>query len=98
IFVDDSTELNYRNIITKIKTFVQKFRIDIVFVDYMQLIDVTEKGMTDVRGNERLSNRLQVLAKKLDISIIGLSQLERDNSGDRITSIIISGGGVELSA
>ena len=23
IFVDDSTELNYRNIITKIKTFVQ---------------------------------------------------------------------------
>ncbi|HRS68473.1 MAG TPA: replicative DNA helicase [Paludibacteraceae bacterium] len=98
IFVDDSTELNYRNIITKIKTFVQKFRIDIVFVDYMQLIDVTEKGMTDVRGNERLSNRLQVLAKKLDISIIGLSQLARDNSGDRPTAMSIRGGGLEQAA
>ena len=52
IFVDDSTELSYRNIITKVKTFVQKFKIDIIFIDYMQLIDVTEKGMTDVRGSK----------------------------------------------
>lgn len=98
IFVDDSTELTHRNIISKIKSFVQKFKIDIIFVDYMQLVDVSEKNTLDVKGNEKLSNKLQMLAKKLDICIVGLSQLARTEKNEKPTSNSLRGGGLEQAA
>lgn len=98
IFVDESTELNHRNILTKIKTFVQRFKVDIVFIDYMQLVDVQEKGVLDVKGNEKLSNRLQTIAKKLDICIVGLSQLARGQNDERPNSNSLRNGGLEQAA
>ena len=98
IFVDESTELNHRNILTKIKTFVQRFKVDIVFIDYMQLVDVQEKGVLDVKGNEKLSTRLQTIDKKLDICIVGLSQLARGQNDERPNSNSLRNGGLEQAA
>ncbi|MFN8296768.1 MAG: DnaB-like helicase C-terminal domain-containing protein [Chitinophagales bacterium] len=99
IFVDDSTDLTHKNIITKVKTFIQKHKVDIIFIDYMQLIEVQEKGVLDVKANEKLSNRLQSIGKKLDISVIGLSQLSRvAEKNEKPTENNLRGGGLEQAA
>lgn len=98
IFVDDSTGLNNRNLVSKVQTFIQKYKVDIIFIDYLQMIDVAEKGVLEVKSNEKLSNRLQTIAKKFDVAIVGLSQLSRTQNGDKPNANSLRGGGFEQAA
>ena len=97
ILVDDSTNITNNNIIGKIKSLKHRFDIDIIFIDYIQLIDIDGgKNDTDVKKMERLTKLLQNLSKDLDVCIIVLAQLTRGN--DRPTAQQLRGGGIEQSA
>lgn len=97
IIVDDSTNITDRNVGGKLKALVNRYQCKIVFIDYVQLIDVEGiKGENDVKKMERLTKLLQNLAKDLDICVVVLAQLARSN--DRPTAQSLRGGGIEQSA
>lgn len=97
IFVDDDANITDRNILGKIKAFILKYGIEMLFVDYIQLVEVVKNGnTTEVSLIERLTSNLQRLAKEADIAIVALAQLVR--SSDVPTAKSLRGGGLEQAA
>ena len=56
-----------------------KFGIDGAIVDYLQILNVNMKGANKEQQMGDVARRLKNLAKELDIWIIALSLLNRDN-------------------
>ena len=50
---------------------------DIIFIDYLQLIEATEKGQNREQEVSKISRALKLLAKTMNVPIICLSQLSR---------------------
>jgi len=75
LWLDDDTSLRADKIISKLKIHKQKNGLDILIVDYIQLM----KGTKQNRQEEvaEISRTLKLIAKELDICIIALSQLSR---------------------
>ncbi|MGL5921204.1 MAG: DnaB-like helicase C-terminal domain-containing protein, partial [Bacteroidales bacterium] len=67
-----------RNLALKLKNTVG---LDILFIDYLQLIDMRSKNGNYNREQEvsATSRLLKILAKELEIPIVVLSQLNRSN-------------------
>lgn len=77
IAIDDSHTLPVINLKAKARRMKVKDDIDILFVDYLQLIE--DSGYRNSREREvaHISRSLKGLAKELDIPIVALSQLNR---------------------
>ncbi|MCL2682963.1 MAG: replicative DNA helicase [Bacteroidales bacterium] len=78
IFIDDSAALNMFELRAKCRRLKQKYDIQMVFVDYLQLM----QGSADTRGNReqeisKISRQLKALAKELKIPVLAMSQLSR---------------------
>jgi replicative DNA helicase len=75
-FLDDGSNSDINDIVAKIKLHKAKHGLDIVFIDYMQLIKSHQK----IREQEiaHISRTLKLLAKELGITIIALAQLSRE--------------------
>jgi len=78
IFIDDSAALNMFELRAKCRRLQQKHGIQMVFVDYLQLM----QGSADTRGNReqeisKISRQLKALAKELNIPVLAMSQLSR---------------------
>lgn len=75
-FLDDGSNSGINDIVAKIKLHKAKHGLDIVFIDYMQLIKSHQK----IREQEiaHISRTLKLLAKELGITIIALAQLSRE--------------------
>lgn len=54
----------------------------LVVVDYLQLIAERRKGETDEASVARVSKTLKRIARRLDVCVVGLSQLNRGNERD----------------
>ena len=80
IFIDDSSSLTISEIRAKVKGIaLENEGIDMVVVDYLQLID-GEIGAGDYRVQEvsKISRSLKALARELGVPVIALSQLSRN--------------------
>lgn len=78
IFIDDTPALSVFELRAKCRRLKQQHNIQMVFVDYLQLM--TAGG--DSRGNReqeisQISRSLKALAKELDVPVLALSQLSR---------------------
>lgn len=73
--IDDEAIVDINTIKSKVKIHKAKFGLDILVIDYLQLI----KGNKQNREQEisDISRNLKVLAKELDITVIALAQLSR---------------------
>ena len=79
IFIDDSSSLTISELRAKVKSIaLEHSGIDMVVVDYLQLID-GELGSGDMRVQEvsKISRQLKALARELKVPVIALSQLSR---------------------
>lgn len=82
--IDDNPQLNVgrlRSVIMK-----QKMRpegLDLVVIDYLQLMDASSARKSATRENEvsEMSRGIKLLAKEFGVPIIALSQLNRGNEG-----------------
>lgn len=72
--IDDSFSLS--KIISDCFSHKQMYGLDFVMVDYLQLMEVQGKG-TREQEVSHISRQLKMLAMKLDIPVIALSQLSR---------------------
>ena len=77
IFIDDSPGLNVMELRAKARQLKAEKKIDILIVDYIQLLNAGTRAENRQQEMSYISRSLKALAKELDIPIICLSQLSR---------------------
>lgn len=77
LFIDDTPSITLMEIRAKCRRLKQRQGLDLVIVDYLQLMN--SHGRVDSRQQEvaEFSRGLKMLAKELDVPVIALSQLSR---------------------
>ena len=79
LFIDDSPALSVSSIRTRARRLKRKEGLDLIIIDYLQLITSTSKNLNDNRVKEvsDITRGLKALAKELNVPVIALSQLSR---------------------
>lgn len=75
LFLDDTAAVTVSEIKAKCKKIKLIHSLDVVIIDYLQLI--TGKGDNRVQEISQISRSLKQLAKELDVTVVALSQLSR---------------------
>lgn len=80
LFIDDSGAITLNNLVWKCRRLHKIKPLDLIVIDYLQLINLDNKKSSENRQAEvaKISRSLKLLAKELNIPIIALSQLSRD--------------------
>ncbi len=77
IFIDDTPALTVLEIRAKARRLKKDNNLDLIVVDYLQLMKGSARTETREREIAEISGALKALAKELDIPVIGISQLSR---------------------
>jgi replicative DNA helicase len=77
LFIDDTPGINLMEVRSKCRRIKQKHGLDLVVIDYLQLMQPTRRIENRVQEVAELSRGLKILAKELEIPVIALSQLSR---------------------
>lgn len=81
IFIDDTPALNVLEMRSRCRRIQADHGLNLVIVDYLQLMRGNSKGMKGADSREReiseISRSLKALAKELRVPVIALSQLNR---------------------
>lgn len=99
VFIDDSPGLNVMELRAKARRLKLQENIDVLIIDYLQLIQGTSGGFgSDSRQQEisYISRSLKSLARELQVPVIALSQLSRavearENHRPRLSDLRESG-------
>lgn len=85
IYFDDSNSVNLQAITRKARRLKKKKKLGMIFIDYLQLM--SGEGKTGNREQEisKISRGLKNLAQELNIPIIALSQLSREEGSKNIS-------------
>lgn len=102
MYIDDTASITVSQIRAKCRRLKQTQGLDLVVIDYLQLMQGS--GRSDNRQQEisEISRSLKVLAKELDIPVIALSQLKRESEAQKgkkpILSDLRESGAIEQDA
>ncbi|PLX27192.1 replicative DNA helicase [Candidatus Parcubacteria bacterium] len=79
IFIDDNANSNVMQIRTKARRLQAEHGLDMIIIDYLQLMDSHSKRGGDNRVQEvaEISRNLKGIARELNIPVLALSQLSR---------------------
>ncbi len=79
IFIDDSAIITPSQIISKCRRLKRKYGLDLVMIDYIQLMSPEKGRKSDNRQQEitEISRNLKILAKEINVPVLALSQLSR---------------------
>ncbi|MFI5635086.1 replicative DNA helicase [Streptomyces sp. NPDC051664] len=79
LLLDDSPELTAMTIRTKARRLKQRGKLDLVVIDYLQLLQYGGGRRPESRQQEvsDISRQLKLMAKELKVPVIALSQLNR---------------------
>ena len=79
IYIDDSAMIRPSEILSKCRRMKRKHGLDLVMIDYIQLMTPDAKKNVDNRQQEitDISRNLKILAKEVDVPVLALSQLSR---------------------
>jgi len=78
IFVDPTPALRIRELRSKARTMKAKYDIQIIFIDYLQLMKAEVRSDSRQEEVTAISSGIKALAKELKIPIIVLAQLNRE--------------------
>lgn len=76
MFIDDEPGLSLLQVVTKARGIKRKHGLDLLVVDYLQLMTGTEEKR--YQQIEAITKGLKTLAKTLNIAVLALSQFSRD--------------------
>lgn len=88
LFINDQGGMNRGTVMATIRQMVKKQKCDIVFIDHI--------GLIRVNGNQNLAHEigentsaLKVIAKELDIPVVGLCQINRaaESNGEKMPTL-----------
>ncbi len=77
LYIDDTPALPISQVAARCRRLKRTHGLDVVFVDYLQLLRGTGKGENRVLEIGEISMGLKALAKELSIPVVALSQLSR---------------------
>ncbi len=79
LFIDDSPALTLSSIRSRARRLKRRKGLDLIIIDYLQLINSESKNYNDNRVKEisDITRGLKALAKEFNIPVIALSQLSR---------------------
>lgn len=77
LYIDQSGGLNINQLISRARRIKKQRGIDVMIVDYIQLLSGTQSKGNRVQEVTEITTKLKALAKELGIPIIALSQLSR---------------------
>ncbi len=101
INIDDSSRVTPAEIMSKCRRIVAKNgRIDLVMIDYIQLMSSGKKGADQNRTQEvaDITRELKIMAKELNVPVIALSQLRRMQTKEPQLSDLRESGAIEQDA
>ncbi|WP_296762474.1 replicative DNA helicase [Sediminimonas sp.] len=77
LFIDDTPALPISQLAARARRLKRTHGLDVLIVDYLQLVRGTGRGENRVNEISEISMGLKAIAKELDIPVIALSQLSR---------------------
>ncbi|MCH3924371.1 MAG: replicative DNA helicase [Bacteroidales bacterium] len=105
LYIDDNPGLSIFELRAKCRRMKQKYDIQMVFIDYLQLMSGGEAKRNDNREQEIsfISRQLKGLSKELGIPILAMSQLSREvekrgGSKEPVLSDLRESGAIEQDA
>ncbi|MBE9374692.1 replicative DNA helicase [Saccharopolyspora sp. HNM0983] len=77
VFIDDSPNLTMMEIRAKARRLKQRHDIQLIVVDYMQLMTSGKRVESRQQEVSEFSRQLKLLAKELEVPVVAISQLNR---------------------
>ncbi len=77
IYIDDSPQLRALDIRSKVRRLHFERKIDLIIIDYLQLIQGDGKNETRVQEISKITRALKTLARELNVPVLTVSQLSR---------------------
>ena len=77
LYIDDTPALPISQLAARARRLKRTHGLDVLIIDYLQLVKGTGKGDNRVNEISEISQGLKAIAKELDIPVIALSQLSR---------------------
>ncbi|MFC1564516.1 replicative DNA helicase [candidate division KSB1 bacterium] len=77
LFIDDSASLTYFELKSKARRLKKEHDLQMIIVDYLQLMRSTDKIQNREQQISEISRNLKGVAKELNIPVVALSQLSR---------------------
>ena len=79
IYIDDNTN-NMLELKTKVKRFATRKKIDLIIIDYLQLLSSPDNRFNSNRNSDitDISREIKLLCTELKVPVIALSQLSRE--------------------
>ena len=85
IFVDDTSNITVAQMLSKCRRLKSKHGLDMVLVDYIQLMQSDDHAAKENRQQEvaSISRGLKLMARELNVPVLALSQLRREQAANR---------------
>ncbi len=77
IYIDDTPQVGTMSVTSKAKRLDFERRLDLVIIDYLQLIQGEGRKETRVQELSQITRALKLLARELNVPVIAVSQLSR---------------------
>jgi replicative DNA helicase len=77
IFIDDTPGLTALQIRTKSRRLMSEHGLDLIIIDYLQLIGTTSNYINPVQQYTEISKAIKIIARELNVPVLALSQLSR---------------------
>lgn len=102
LYLDESNTTDLNEIRAKCKKLKRENKLDLIIVDYLQLLNVGTARNNRVEEVGMISRGLKVLAKELEVPVLALSQLSRSIEGRQdkrpVLSDLRESGSIEQDA
>src|SRR5881296_2789329 len=101
ILIDDTPGISVMELRTKARRAISHEKIEVIIVDYLQLIRTGGDDENRVQEIATITRNLKALARELDVVVIALSQLSRaagDAGGEPKLSTLREGGTIEADS
>ncbi len=94
--IDDDPSLDIMKLRTKARKIKKEYGMDVMFVDYLQLMHTRTRHENRQQEISEISRSLKLLARELDVCVVALSQLsraveQRDEKRPRLSDLRESG-------
>ncbi len=96
MIIDDDPSMDIMKLRTKARKIKKEYGMDVMFVDYLQLMHSRERHESRQQEISDISRSLKLLARELDVCVVALSQLsraveQRDEKRPRLSDLRESG-------
>lgn len=87
LFIDPECSSELSSILATIRYMAEKLGVKVFFIDYIQLITISESKANREGQLATIARSLKNLAKELDVAIIALSQMNREKNKTELPSM-----------